>query len=310
MSHEMHHFDLGLWVLFLAYGTSIAGSFVGLSCARRAATTPLGPTRWRWLVMAALSISGVGIWMTHFIAMMGFAVPGTIIRYDPMLTILSAVIAIGATLFGLWLVDLRALAGRPILDRSALLIGGAVMGVAVSLMHYCGMAAIRIRGELSHDPVLVAASVAIGIGASIAALWLVRTAFIRATRLLGALVMGCAVAALHYTGMAGVHASLDPTATMPEGATLLDLMLPAYIFGTIILAAPLVALVLARQSADTEVDEAIATWSAEINDAVPYPGDRGQEATAELDTRRDVPRRPADPLRKGDVQVMPHERVR
>ncbi len=83
--------------------------------------------------------------------------------------------------------------------------------------------------------------------------------------------MGCAVAALHYTGMAGVHASLDPTATMPEGATLLDLMLPAYIFGTIILATPLVALVLARQSADTEVDEAIATWSAEINDAVPYP---------------------------------------
>ncbi|QOW01387.1 hypothetical protein INP59_21660 [Rhodococcus pyridinivorans] len=187
----MHHLDLGLWALFLAYGTSIAGSFVGLSCARRAATTPLGPTCWRWLVMAALSISGVGIRMTHFIAMMGFA---------------------------------------------------------VSLMPYCGMA--------------------------------------------------------------GFHASLDSTATTPEGATLLDSMLQAYILGTTILAAPLVALVLARQSADTEVDEAIATWSAEINDAVPYPGDRGQEATAELDTRRDVPRRPADPLRKGDVQVVPHERVR
>lgn len=96
---------------------------------------------------------------------------------------------------------------------------------------------------------------------------------------------------------------------MSEGATILELMLPAYILGTVVLAAPLFALVLARRTAETEVNEAIATWSSEINDAVPYPGDR-EEATVGLDTRRDVPRLPADPLRKGTEHVVPPERVR
>ncbi|MBS9376273.1 putative signaling protein [Rhodococcus sp. B50] len=291
----MHHFDMGLWVLLLAYGTSVAGSFIGLSCAHRVAERPPGPARWGWLLMAALSIGGVGIWMTHFIAMMGLAVPGTLIRYDPTLTALSAIVAVAATAFGLRLIDLRVLAGRPILGTAALLVGSAVMGLTVSVMHYSGMAAIRIRGELSYDPIFVAASVGIGIGASIAALWLARVAVGRSTRVLGALVMGCAVAALHYTGMAGVHVSLDPAAPAPDGVTIMSLMLPSYVLGTIVLAVPLVALLLTPRTAEPGLDEAIAKWTSESSGTEPVPEEHERVTTtrARLATggRRITPRR-------------------
>lgn len=267
MSHEMHHFDLGLWVLVLAYATSVVGSFIGLSCAHRVAQHRSGVTRWGWLSMAALAIGGVGIWMTHFIAMMGFAVPGAVIRYDPILTVVSAVVAVAATLFGLWLVDLRVLAGRRVWKAIALLAGSIVMGLAVSVMHYSGMAAIRIRGELSYDPLFVAVSVLIGIVASGAALWVARVAAGRATRLWGAVVMGIAVAALHYTGMAGVHVTIDPGAPAPEGVTIMALMLPSYVLGTIVLAVPLIALLLDPRASEAGLDDAIARWTAEISDA-------------------------------------------
>ena len=298
MSHQMHHFDLGLWVLFLAYGTSIVGSFIGLSCARRTTGHPPGTTRRGWLTMAAVSIGGVGIWMTHFIAMMGFAVPGTLIRYDPTVTTLSAILAVVATLFGLWLTDLRALAGRPILATAALFVGGVVMGLAVSGMHYSGMAAIRIRGELSHDPMFVTGSVAIGIAASTAALWLARAATGRLTRLLGALVMAGAVAALHYTGMAGVRVTLNPAASAPEGVTIMGLMLPAFILGTIVLAVPLVALVLTHPSADSAVDDAIATWTTQISGTDTGRTDRDHAA----DARRGAARRHSS----GTARAQPH----
>ncbi len=82
MSHELHHFALGKWVLGLAYLTSITGSYVGLLCARQT-TRSRGSLGRAWLVMAAAALGGVGVWLTHFIAMMGFAVPGTLIRYNP-----------------------------------------------------------------------------------------------------------------------------------------------------------------------------------------------------------------------------------
>ncbi|NMM92805.1 signal protein, partial [Rhodococcus sp. SRB_17] len=78
---EMHHFSMGLWLLGLAFVVSVVGSVVGLACTRQSTETTRGATRMLWLLMGALSIGGVGIWLMHFIAMLGFAVPGSPIRY-------------------------------------------------------------------------------------------------------------------------------------------------------------------------------------------------------------------------------------
>ena len=39
MNHHVHHFDMGLWLLFLAYIVSVTGSVVGLACTRQSAGT-------------------------------------------------------------------------------------------------------------------------------------------------------------------------------------------------------------------------------------------------------------------------------
>lgn len=262
MSHEIHHFAMGIWVFFLAYATAVVGSYVGLSCVRQAAKNPTGRDESRWLVMASLSIGGVGIWLTHFIGMMGFAVPGSVIRYDLGLTVFSVVLAVVGALFGLWIVNLRAPRAPRLPRWAALLVGGLVMGLAVSLMHYTGMAAIRIQGTLDHDPMYVLASVIIGIVASTAALWLAGVAEQPVRRVLAALIMGAAVVSLHYIGVAGVQGTLDSTAPRSEGSTVLALLIPAYVMGIIVLAVPIAALLLAPNKVDLRQEESIARWTS------------------------------------------------
>lgn len=250
MSHELHHFSMGMWVFFLAYVSSVVGSFVGLSCVRQAARETTGRGRTKWLIMASLAIGGVGIWLMHFLGMMGFSVPGSIVRYDIGLTVLSAVLAIGATLFGLWLVTAPSTPTRPGLRTTPLLVGGVVMGLAVSSMHYSGMAAIRIQGIVHTEPLFIVVSVIIGIVASITALWLSSRAESVAARVMSAMILALAVVALHYTGMAGVSGTADATVPVPEGLTALSLMFPGFVFGIVVLAVPSVMLLLTPTAED------------------------------------------------------------
>lgn len=132
MSHEMHHFSMGTWVLFLAYATSVIGSYVGLSCVRQSANAKVGQ-RTGWIALAAVAIGGIGIWLMHFIGMMGFDVIGSPVRYDLPLTLFSVVLAVVATMVGLWI---AGFGGDTVLDKipsvARLLIGGTIMGLAVS----------------------------------------------------------------------------------------------------------------------------------------------------------------------------------
>lgn len=261
MSHEMHHFSMGTWVLFLAYATSVIGSYVGLSCVRQSANAKVGQ-RTGWIALAAVAIGGIGIWLMHFIGMMGFDVIGSPVRYDLPLTLFSVVLAVVATMVGLWIAGF----GDTVLDKipsvARLLIGGTIMGLAVSLMHYTGMAALRIQGTVEHDTVFVVASVIIGLVAANAALWLGRVSEKFVVRIPAALVMGLAVVALHYTGMAGVEVTVDPTAPRPGGMTVLSLLFPAFILGILVLALSILVLGLTLSRADVELEESVARWSA------------------------------------------------
>src|SRR5690242_8858384 len=80
-SCHVHLVDMALWLLFLAYIVSVVGSVVGLACTRRGAAASNERDRLRWLAMAAVSIGGVAVWLMHFIAMLGFAIPTSVVRY-------------------------------------------------------------------------------------------------------------------------------------------------------------------------------------------------------------------------------------
>jgi len=177
---------------------SFLGSFLGLRCTSRSRAST-GPARIRWLLVAAFSIGCTGIWVMHFIAMLGFTIPAETIRYNVPVTLVSMLIAVAFVSIGLLIVGLGRATFR------SLLLGGVVTGLGVAAMHYSGMAAMRMPARVSYNPQLFALSILIAIVAATAALW--------ATLRLGgvwpalgaAAIMGVAVSGMHYTGMAAMR---------------------------------------------------------------------------------------------------------
>jgi NO-binding membrane sensor protein with MHYT domain len=152
-----------------------------------------GFVRRMWLVAAAITMGG-GIWSMHFVAMLAFIMP-TPMSYDIGLTTLSLVVAIFVTGVGFHVISRQS--ASPLRH----VLSGIFMGVGIAAMHYTGMAAMRGHAELSYDPLFVALSVIIAIGASTVALWLAFRTTGLGQKLVAAVVMGLAVSGMHYTGM-------------------------------------------------------------------------------------------------------------
>ena len=82
----VHNFSNGALNPALGYAMSCVGAFLGLRCVTLARAYD-GIARARWLGLAAVSIGATGIWAMHFIAMLGFTIPGQQILYNvPMTT--------------------------------------------------------------------------------------------------------------------------------------------------------------------------------------------------------------------------------
>jgi NO-binding membrane sensor protein with MHYT domain len=195
------HFSHGLISPVFAFGLAFLGSGLALSCAARARAA--GSThRTRWLTLASMSLGG-GIWLMHFMAMLGFDVPATPLRYDTGLTTVSALLAVVVVFLGLFVAG----SGRP--TPLKIIAGGVFTGAGVSAMHYTGMAAVRVAGFLTYDAGLVLASVMVAIAAAIVALWLSVVVHGRGQVLTAGGVMATAVCAMHYTAMAAVQVHLD-----------------------------------------------------------------------------------------------------
>jgi NO-binding membrane sensor protein with MHYT domain len=182
-----------------SYAVSCVGCFLGLRCTTRARAYQ-GAARARWLTLAALSIGTTGIWVMHFIAMLGFTIPGEPIRYNVPVTILSMVIAVVVVGIGVFIVGFGRAGNGP------LLLGGTIIGFGVASMHYIGMSAVRVQASLSYNPGLVVASVVIAVIAGTAALWMALRLDSVSSTFVASLIAGVAVNGMHYTGMAAVHA--------------------------------------------------------------------------------------------------------
>ena len=241
---HVNNFSNGALNPVLAYVMSCVGCFLGLRCTTRARAYQ-GAARARWLTLAALSIATTGIWVMHFIAMLGFTIPGQTIRYNVPITILSMVIAVIVVGIGTFIVGFSRAGTWP------LLLGGLIIGLGVNSMHYLGMAAIRVQASLTYNPVLVAASVVIAVIAGTAALWAALRLDTLWSTLIASLIMGVAVSGMHYTGMAAlqVHAApglaVSTSATASASAFLLPLILSlssvGFIFSAVIALSPTAA---------------------------------------------------------------------
>ncbi|MEU4842992.1 MHYT domain-containing protein [Nocardia testacea] len=214
---HLEHFAFGWLTPALAYFLSATGCAIGLQCTRQARH---GRRRLLWLTLASITIGGTGIWVMHFVAMLGFSIDGAQIRFDVPLTLLSAATSVGVVAAGLYLVTTPG-SGLP-----ALLTGGVITGLGIAAMHYTGMYAMRTDAHIEYDPARVALSLFIATVAATATLWFSMRSWGIPSTLGAALVMAAAVATMHYTGMSAMHAHAVPGAAAPDGAEPLDILGP------------------------------------------------------------------------------------
>jgi NO-binding membrane sensor protein with MHYT domain len=201
---EMYHFTFGLITPAFSYAFSVLGCLLALVCTARAQTLQEPRRRARWLILAAWSFGGTGIWVMHFMAMLGFSVPDSPVRYDVGLTVTSWIAAIVVSGAGLFIAGF----GKKT-SIIKVILGGMVTGSGVAIMHYFGMAAMHVNGTIGHDRRFVAAAGAIAIVAATVALYFTVTLRRGTAIAIAALVAGVAVNGMHYTGMAGVRVYLQ-----------------------------------------------------------------------------------------------------
>jgi diguanylate cyclase (GGDEF)-like protein len=186
-------------LVLLSVLVAMLASYVALDFSGRIARLQTRVQRMLWRVGGALAL-GIGIWSMHFLGMLAFSLP-VALGYDFGLTALSALVAVVVSYFVLRLVTVGEL--TPI----RLGLGGTLLGLGIAGMHYCGMASMRMSPGIDYDPWRFAASIAVAIGASIAALWIahvLKTGVRRhlvLKRICASLIMGLAISGMHYTGM-------------------------------------------------------------------------------------------------------------
>jgi NO-binding membrane sensor protein with MHYT domain len=249
------HFAMGWVTPILSFVLSCAGCAVGLTCTARARVTH-GLASTAWLALGAVSIGGTGIWVMHFVAMLGFHVRGTETRFDVALTIASGLLAIAVVGLGLFII--RAAGVGPF----ALIAGGTVTGLGVAAMHYLGMRALHVGVEITYDPVTVVVSVLIAIVAATAGLWLSAKVQNLAAGIGATFIMGLAVSGMHYTGMSAMQAEeVIGSVIVPDAGVSVAALLGPLIIGVTISTILLLLVVgLAPSATELEAQEKFVGW--------------------------------------------------
>lgn len=189
------HYDQVLVVI--SFVVAILASYTALNMAGRVAGST-GTAARVWLTGGGVAM-GIGIWAMHFIGMLAMDVSMRM-NYDLLVTLVSMLIAIGASIFALWFVSQQQLRLRRLFP------GALILGTGIVAMHYTGMAALQVEPAIVWDIRWVVLSVAIAMLASLAALWLTfrlrhDAAQVALMRAGAAILMGLAIAGMHFTGM-------------------------------------------------------------------------------------------------------------
>ncbi len=132
--------------------------------------------------------------------------------YDLHLVILSYMVALCASYIALDLTGrLRDISNTPSSNLLWLLGGSVAMGSGIWAMHFIGMLSFTIPGiSLRYDLFWTGLSLVVAIVASCFALYLLQSTIIRIEHYIaGGIILGLAIASMHYTGMEAMLISLN-----------------------------------------------------------------------------------------------------
>ena len=164
-----------------------------------------------WLTSGS-GVMGFGIWSMHYLGMLAFKIHANVL-YDVPTVLLSLCAAIVASAIALFT------ASQETMGRRRLAVASFSMGCGIASMHYIGMAAMRMPATVVYNTWMVALSVALAIAISLAALLLTfqgrnGTPDNNLRKIASAVLMGCAIPTMHYTGMAAT--SFRHTGILPD----------------------------------------------------------------------------------------------
>lgn len=191
---------------------AMLASYAALSVSPRIAQAESSLQRAAWAAIGSLAMGG-GVWAMHFIGMLALSLPCTV-RYDPAITLASMLPGLLASGVALGIIGKQSMGKWPLLASSTLLAAG------IGAMHYTGMAAMRLNGLVYYDPALFALSVFVAVPLAYAALAIKGSAqFLNKGRdLFGAIIMGGAVSAMHYTAMSAAYFVRGDATDIPASA--------------------------------------------------------------------------------------------
>jgi diguanylate cyclase len=199
------------WLVLLSIVMAIQGAYVALSLSLQIAGAT--GTRRRLLLAGATVSFAVAIWTMHFVGMLAVRLPFQVdyLVLPTLLSFLVCAIVVGGAVY--------ATSSGP-LTLLRLTLSSCLMGGGIFAMHYLGMSALDASTHMIHNPIYVAASMAIAIAASGLALWLATGRAWRAPLILSAAAFGMAISGMHYTAMTGV--TLYPFVTAASAAPALS----------------------------------------------------------------------------------------
>lgn len=192
-------------LVLLSFFLAFIGSYSGLAAIGRLKHITSRSIRyWMLMLTASLSMAG-GIFSMHFIGMVAFTL-AIEVTFDITITALSFLPAFFAAV-----VALLILADEQV-NSSRRWVAGILVGAGVGLMHYSGMAAMRMDAMMVFDGLRLVISVVAAI--LLAGIALNSRDFLRRVipedyawvlRLASPLIMAIAITAMHYIGMTSTY---------------------------------------------------------------------------------------------------------
>ena len=191
------------WLVVLSAMVAIGTSVLALQLTRlsQKQTSVLSQ---KFSILASSVSLGAGIWAMHFIGMLAYEIC-TKVTYNPEVTMISMMPGILASYYALNLMTENRL------DYPKLIKGGFSVGAGIGAMHYTGMLAMQMGPVLKFDLGWVLMSVVVVVSLATLSLWtgifLNKTGKLPAkvSIALGGVLMGSAITAMHYTGMASAR---------------------------------------------------------------------------------------------------------
>ncbi|MEM8836744.1 MAG: MHYT domain-containing protein [Pseudomonadota bacterium] len=194
------------WLVAASLAVALMAGFTGLSIMHGASQMPL-KMRQRAVCFAAVALGG-GIWSMHFVAMLGLQLP-ILFYYDPLITLISALIAILVTGIALLILHFRRR------TAGTKLVAGTIVGIGILAMHYTGMSGIELCLPV-YNPIGLVVAVIASVALSIGAIWIAYRERTRLNIIFGTVFFGFAVFAVHFVAMAGTEFILIETVETVE----------------------------------------------------------------------------------------------